>query len=85
MRKSMANVSQVPNGEVKIKRLLRRQSTQKFFKDDAGWTDNPAEARCFLDLIEVAETCARCGLDDDVEVILRISSQASDFFCTTLR
>ena len=80
----MGKSSQVFNGHVTIKRLLRRQSTQKFFKEDTGWTDNPAEAKCFLDVVEVAETCARCGLDD-VEVILRLHSQASDFFCTTVK
>ena len=78
----MAKSSEV--GEKTIKRLLRRRSTQKFFKEDAGWTDNPAEAKCFLDVVEVAETCARCDLDD-VEVILRVDSQASDFFCTNVR
>ena len=80
----MAKSSRVPGGEATIKRLLRRQSTQKFFKDDAGWTDNPAEAKCFLDVVEVAETCARCGLDD-VEVTLRLDVQACDFFCITVR
>jgi hypothetical protein len=79
----MPKTPEVTGRGATIKRLLRRQSTQKFFKDD-GWTDNPAEARCFLDMIEVAETCARCGLDD-VEVILRVESRASDFFCTTVR
>jgi hypothetical protein len=66
-----------------IKRLLRRRNTQEYFKED-GWTPNPAEAKCFLDVVEVAETCARCGLDN-VEVTLRIGSQASDFFCTAVR
>jgi hypothetical protein len=80
----MAKSPKVPGEEVTIKRLLRRQSTHKFFKEDAGWTDNPAEAKCFLDVVEVAEICARCGLDD-VEVTLRLDSQASDFFCVPVR
>lgn len=69
--------------EVKIKRLLRRQNTHEYFKED-GWTNDPAEAKCFLDVIEVAETCARCGLDD-VELTLRMDARACDFFCTRVR
>jgi hypothetical protein len=66
-----------------IKRLLRRRSTQEYFKED-GWTPNPEEAKCFYDVVDVAETCARCGLDD-VELALRMDVQASDLFCTSLR
>jgi hypothetical protein len=66
-----------------VKRLLRRQSTQQYFKED-GWTENPVEAKCFFDVIEVAETCARCGLDD-VELALRMDLHASDLFCTPVR
>jgi hypothetical protein len=63
--------------------LLRRQNTHEYFKED-GWTSDPAEAKCFLDVVEIAETCARCGLDN-VEVTLRVHARASDFFCTPVR
>lgn len=76
-------VANVVINEVKIKRLLRRQNTQEYFKED-GWTDDPAQAKCFFDVIEVAETCARCGLDH-VEVTLRVDTRACDFFCTPVR
>ena len=79
MAKTLTIVASI-NG---VKRLLRRQSTQQYFKGD-GWTENPLEAKCFLDVIEVAETCARCGLDD-VELALRMDVHASDLFCTSLR
>jgi hypothetical protein len=79
----MAKILEVDGSEPTVKRLLRRQNTQQYFKDD-GWTDDPAEAKCFLDVVEIAETCARCGLDD-VEVTLRVDAQACDFFCTSVR
>jgi len=79
----MATVVEVAVREGTIKRLLRRQNTHEYFKED-GWTNNPDEAKSFLDVVEVAETCARCGLAD-VEVTLRVHSQASDFFCIPVR
>ncbi|HTL59960.1 MAG TPA: hypothetical protein VL361_30085 [Candidatus Limnocylindrales bacterium] len=79
----MAKILDINSREMTIKRLLRRQNTHEYFKED-GWTSNPAEAKCFSDVIEVAETCARCGLDD-VELTLRVDAQASDFFCTPVR
>ncbi len=69
-----------PNG---IKRLLRRTGTQEYFTEQ-GWTQNPKEAKSFYDVIEVAETCARCRLDD-VELAIRMDVQATDLFCTPLR
>ncbi len=66
-----------------VMRLLRRRSTQEYFKEN-GWTSNPEEAKCFYDVVEVAETCARCGLED-VELALRMDPKAPDLFCTPLR
>ncbi len=66
-----------------IKRLLRRQNSREFFKGD-GWTDNPEEAQTYGDALEAAETCVRNGLSD-VELALRIGTNACDFFCTHLR
>lgn len=66
-----------------IKRLLRRQNTPEYFKGD-GWTADPEEAKCFTDVLEAAETCARLGLSD-VELTLRAGSRASDIFCTPIR
>lgn len=65
-----------------VKRLLRRCSTRQYFKED-GWTENPEEARCFSDVVEVAETCARLRLRD-VELALRMDSRGSDLFCTPM-
>lgn len=65
-----------------VKRLLRRRSTRQYFKED-GWTENPEEARCFSDVVEVAETCARLRLRD-VELALRMDSRGSDLFCTQM-
>ena len=78
----MAKVLDAPSAE-QIKRLLRRQNTHQYFRDD-GWTENPDEAKCFADVVEVAETCARWGLTS-VELALRVHSQASDLFCTPVR
>ena len=63
-----------------IKRVLRHKSSHEYIKD-GGWTNNPAEARSFSDVVEVAETCARYGLND-VELALRVHPQAADVFCT---
>jgi len=66
-----------------IKRVLRHKGSREYFKD-GGWTNNPEEANSFNDVVEVAETCARYGLND-VELALRVHSQAADVFCTTIR
>lgn len=65
-----------------VKRLLRRRSTRQYLRED-GWTENPEEARCFSDVVEVAETCARLRLRD-VELTLRIECRGSDIFCTPI-
>lgn len=65
-----------------VKRLLRRRSTRQYFKED-GWTYNPEEARCFSDVVEAAETCARLRLRD-VELALRVHCRGSDLFCTPM-
>ncbi len=70
--------------ERKIKRLLRHRATREYFKED-GWTKNPDEARCFSDVVEVAEACARFGLEN-VELTLCVEgSTASELFCTPMR
>jgi hypothetical protein len=72
------------NGQAEtIKRVLRRKYSQEYFKD-GGWTDNPQEANCFSDAVEVAETCARYGLSD-VELALRFETAECDLFCTPIR
>lgn len=65
-----------------VKRLLRRRSTRQYLRE-GGWTENPEEARCFSDVVEVAETCARLRLHD-VELTLRIECRGSDIFCTPI-
>lgn len=69
--------------EQMIKRLLRRRDSREYFKDN-GWTHNPSEARSFSDVLEAAETCVRLGLSN-VELTLRVNSNASDLFCTAIR
>ena len=66
-----------------MRRLLRRYDTQEYFKED-GWTSNPDEAKCFGDVVEVAEVCARRGLSG-VEMILRIEGGATEVFSTPIR
>jgi len=82
----MAQMAKPLNGLVEKKRvvrLLRRRETQEYFKDD-GWTNNPAEAKSFSDVVEVAEACARFRLED-VELTLRGEhAEGSDLFCTPM-
>ncbi len=66
-----------------IKRVLRHQSSREYFKDGA-WTANPEEASSFSDVVEVAETCARYGLNN-VELALRYDTAKCDVFCTPIR
>jgi hypothetical protein len=70
-------------GEKPVRRLLRLQNSEQYFKDD-GWTTNPDEARSFADALEAAETCARYHLSD-VELTLRFDSRAGDVFKTKIR
>jgi hypothetical protein len=80
----MADTMNTGAQQMVVKRLLRRQNTREYFKDDDGWTENPDEARCFSDVVEAAETCARLGLKG-VELTLREGSDTSDLFCTPIR
>jgi hypothetical protein len=66
-----------------IKRFLRHRESREYFKD-GGWTSNPEEADSFSDVVEVARTCARYGLND-VELALRYDAGACDLFCTPIR
>jgi hypothetical protein len=80
----MAKTLNASIDEKRIVRLLRRRETQEYFTDD-GWTTNPAEAKSFSDVVEVAEACAKFRLED-VELTLRVAhSEASDLFCTPMR
>jgi hypothetical protein len=65
-----------------IKRVLRHKDSQEYFKD-GDWTSNPNEAKCFTDVVEVAETCARYRLTD-VELALRFEA-GCEVFCTPIR
>ena len=69
--------------EQTVKRFLRHQDSQQYFKD-GGWTYDPEEADSFEDVVDAAEACARHGLTR-VELALRLDAQASDVFCTTMR
>ena len=66
-----------------IKRFLRHRGSREYFKH-GGWTTNPAEADSFSDVVEVAETCARYGLND-VELAVRYETAGCDLFCTPIR
>ena len=63
--------------------MLRHRDSQEYFKD-GGWTHDPEEADSFSDVVEAVETCVRYGLND-VDLALRLNSNASDFFCTSIR
>ena len=67
----------------KMTRVLRHKNSLEYFKE-GGWTNNPDEAKSFDDVVEVAETCTRYGLND-VELALRVKSRAADVFCTPIR
>ena len=69
--------------EQTVKRFLRHQESQQYFKD-GGWTHDPEEADTFEDVVEAADACARHGLTQ-VELALRLDPQASDVFCTSIR
>jgi len=65
-----------------VKRLLRRNGSSEFFRED-GWTEKPEEAKTYSDVLEAAEACARHGLTN-VELTLRIEPRACDLFCTPI-
>jgi len=65
-----------------MERLLRHRTSKEYFKD-GNWTADPQEASRFNDVIEVAETCTRYGLQD---VELRIRHKAGcEVFSTRIR
>jgi hypothetical protein len=66
-----------------VRRFLRHRASRAYFKD-GSWTQNPAEANSFSDVLEVAQTCARYGLSD-VEIAIRYEANSCDLFCTPLR
>ena len=65
-----------------VKRLLRRNGSSEFFKED-GWTNNPDEAKTYCDVLEAADACARHRLSN-MELALRIEPRACDLFCTPI-
>ncbi|HEV2208511.1 MAG TPA: hypothetical protein VG167_07020 [Verrucomicrobiae bacterium] len=66
-----------------VERLLRCRNTHRYFTDN-GWTENPADARCFTDLLEAAQICAERGLTD-VELTLVAGRGGPELFCTAVR
>ena len=79
----MAKALDCDQQQTKIKRLLRRRNTREYLKED-GWTTNREEAKCFDDVIEVAEVCVKLGLND-VEVTLCLEGLGAELFCTPMR
>jgi len=67
----------------KIKRLLRHRATREYLTD-GGWTKNPEEAKSFGDVVEVAEACAKLGLND-VGLSLCVEGPGAELFCTPIR
>jgi hypothetical protein len=65
-----------------IKRVLRHKDSREYFKD-GNWTSDPNEADSFMDVVEVAQTCARYQLTD-VELAVRFEA-GCDVFCTSIR
>jgi len=72
-----------PFHEFGIKRVLRHRESKAYFKE-GGWTRSAEEADNFSDVIQVAETCVRYGLND-VELALRFETANCDVFCTPIR
>ena len=66
-----------------IKRVLRHRESKAYFKD-GGWTQSAEEADSFSDVVQIAETCVRYGLND-VELALRYEAASCDVFCTPIR
>ena len=66
-----------------VRRLLRRCDTREYFKED-GWTSDPDEAKSFVDVVEVAEVCARRGLSG-VELTIRMHGCTTEVFSTPIR
>ena len=71
------------NNNQAVARLLRHKATRQYFRD-GGWTERPAEARNFYDVVEAAQTCVQHGLAD-VELAVRVRVEACDLFCTEIR
>ncbi len=71
------------NPDTTVRRVLRHRRSQEYFKA-GGWTQNPEEADTFADVVEVAETCAKYGLND-VELAVRLDRAGCDVFCTPIR
>ena len=78
----MANLWNDSFQEQPVKRLLRRKDTKQYFNGD-GWTDDPAQAQTFSDVLEAASTCSRFKLTN-VELALRVEPGACDVFCTQM-
>jgi hypothetical protein len=72
-----------PIHEQGIKRVLRHRESKAYFKS-GGWTPNAEEADNFSDVVQVAKTCVRYGLND-VELALRYEAATGDVFCTPIR
>ncbi len=66
-----------------IKRFLRHRQSREYFKH-GGWTNDPAEADTFRDIVEAAQVCAQYQLDN-VELALRYEAGVGDIFCTPIR
>ena len=78
----MANIWNGSVQEQAVKRLLRRKDTAQYFNGD-GWTEDPAQAQTFSDVLEAAATCSRFKLTN-VELALRVEPGACDVFCTPM-
>jgi len=80
----MAKVPKDANREEKAAaRLLRHRETRQYFSE-GNWTESPAEATVFCDVVEAAQTCVQHGLKD-VELAVRVRAEACDLFCTSIR
>ena len=79
----MAKISNpIGQEEMAVARLLRRRSTQEYFRED-GWTESPVDAKVFSDVVEAVEVCVELGLTD-VELAVRVRAEACDLFCTSI-
>jgi hypothetical protein len=64
-------------------RLLRCRKTERYFTG-TGWTDDPARAKVFADVIEAIIACVEHRLEE-IELVLRIPGGSADLFSTPIR
>jgi hypothetical protein len=66
-----------------VVRLLRCTKTHRYFTGE-GWSEDPGQAKVFMDEIEAVRACVYGELQN-VELVLRAFGAHTDLFCTAVR